>query len=244
MTGSISGEADLRHWLIDYLVTNIGCTPDEVDPDLSLADLGVSSRDAVVLSGELSELLGRTVSPIDFWEHPTINALAAYLAAPEPSPDSDAAVKRGARNSLDEPIAVVGMGCRFPGGISCPEALWDFLCERRSSISQVPPQRWQPFEGGPPEVAAALARTTRWGSFLPDIDAFDAEFFEISPSEADKMDPQQRLLLEVAWEALEPRGNPARHAAPLGNRSVCRGMPERIRCDGFRRSVAGRWLEQ
>lgn len=86
MTGSISGEADLRHWLIDYLVTNIGCTPDEVDPDLSLADLGVSSRDAVVLSGELSELLGRTVSPIDFWEHPTINALAAYLAAPEPSP--------------------------------------------------------------------------------------------------------------------------------------------------------------
>lgn len=161
MTGSISGEADLRHWLIDYLVTNIGCTPDEVDPDLSLADLGVSSRDAVVLSGELSELLGRTVSPIDFWEHPTINALAAYLAAPEPSPDSDAAVKRGARNSLDEPIAVVGMGCRFPGGISCPEALWDFLCERRSSISQVPPQRWQPFEGGPPEVAAALARTTR-----------------------------------------------------------------------------------
>nr|WP_265113764.1 AMP-binding protein [Mycobacterium tuberculosis] len=93
-----------------------------------------------------------------------MNALAAYLAAPEPSPDSDAAVKRGARNSLDEPIAVVGMGCRFPGGISCPEALWDFLCERRSSISQVPPQRWQPFEGGPPEVAAALARTTRWGS--------------------------------------------------------------------------------
>lgn len=244
MTGSISGEADLRHWLIDYLVTNIGCTPDEVDPDLSLADLGVSSRDAVVLSGELSELLGRTVSPIDFWEHPTINALAAYLAAPEPSPDSDAAVKRGARNSLDEPIAVVGMGCRFPGGISCPEALWDFLCERRSSISQVPPQRWQPFEGGPPEVAAALARTTRWGSFLPDIDAFDAEFFEISPSEADKMDPPATPAAGSGLGSVGARGNPARHAAPLGNRSVCRGMPERIRCDGFRRSVAGRWLEQ
>ncbi|WP_156781465.1 acyl carrier protein, partial [Mycobacterium gordonae] len=61
MTSGISGEADLRHWLVDYLVTNIGCRPDEVDPDLSLADLGVSSRDAVVLSGELTELLGRTV---------------------------------------------------------------------------------------------------------------------------------------------------------------------------------------
>ena len=128
----------MRHWLVDYLVTNIGCTPDEVDPDLSLADLGVGSRDAVVLSGELSELLGKTVSPIDFWEHPTINALAAYLTAPEPDPESDAALKRPARNSLEEPIAVIGMGCRFPGGISGPEALWQFLCERRCSIGRSP----------------------------------------------------------------------------------------------------------
>ncbi|OSC42380.1 polyketide synthase, partial [Mycobacterium decipiens] len=208
MTAGISNEADLRHWLVDYLVTNIGCPPDEVDPNLSLADLGVGSRDAVVLSGELSELLGKTVSPIDFWEHPTINALAAYLTAPEPDPESDAALRRGVRGSLDEPIAVIGMGCRFPGGISGPDALWEFLCERRSSIGQVPPERWEPFEGGSPEVAAALARTTRWGSFLPNIDAFDADFFEISPSEADKMDPQQRLLLEVAWEALEHAGIP------------------------------------
>jgi phthiocerol/phenolphthiocerol synthesis type-I polyketide synthase A len=208
MTFSIGGEADLRHWLVDYLVTNIGCTPDEVDPDLSLSDLGVSSREAIVLSGELSELLGRTVSPVEFWEHPTINALAAYLTAPEPDPESNAALKRPATNSLDEPIAVVGLGCRFPGGITGPEALWDFLSERGCSIGQVPPERWQPFENGSPEVAATLARTTRWGSFLSDIDAFDAEFFEISPSEADKMDPQQRLLLEVAWEALEHTGIP------------------------------------
>ncbi len=210
MTSSIGGEADLRHWLVDYLVTNIGCTPDEVDPDLSLADLGVSSREAVVLSGELSELLGKKVSPVDFWEHPTINALAAHLTAPEPDPESDAALNRSVRNSLDEPIAVIGIGCRFPGGISGPEALWQFLCGRGCSIGQVPPERWQPFDNGSPEVAAALARTTRWGSFLPDIDAFDAEFFEISPSEADKMDPQQRLLLEVAWEGLEHAGIPPR----------------------------------
>ncbi|PLV53059.1 hypothetical protein X011_08275, partial [Mycobacterium tuberculosis variant microti OV254] len=207
-SSSINGEADLRHWLVDYLVTNIGCTPDEVDPDLSLADLGVSSRESVVLSGELSELLGKPVSPIEFWEHPTINALAAYLTAPEPDPDSETAAKRPARNSLDEPIAVVGMGCRFPGGITGPETYWQFLLERGCTIGEVPAQRWQPFDTGTPEVAAALARTTRWGSFLPDIDAFDAEFFEISPSEADKMDPQQRLLLEVAWEALEHAGIP------------------------------------
>src|ERR1700684_4504888 len=102
MTSSnISGEADLRHWLGDYLVTNIGCMPDEVDPNLSLADLGVSSRDSVVLSGELSELLGKPVSPIEFWEHPTINALAAYLTAPDPDPEVDAVQNRPARTSLD-----------------------------------------------------------------------------------------------------------------------------------------------
>ena len=208
MTSSINDEADLRHWLVDYLVTNIGCTPDEVDPNLSLSDLGVGSRDAVVLSGELSELLGKTVSPIDFWEHPTINALAAYLTAPEPDSDSDAALNRSARGSLDEPIAVIGLGCRFPGGISGPDALWQFLCERRSSIGEVPRERWERFDDGSPETNAALASTTRWGSFLHDIDAFDAEFFEISPTEAAKMDPQQRLLLEVAWEALEHAGIP------------------------------------
>ncbi|WP_261900523.1 type I polyketide synthase, partial [Mycobacterium marinum] len=208
MTPSIGGEADLRHWLVDYLVTNIGCPPDEVDPNLSLADLGVSSRDAVVLSGELTELLGRTVSPIDFWEHPTINDLAAYLTAPEPSTGAEAAVSRTVRGSLEEPIAVVGMGCRFPGGISGPEALWQFLCDRKSSIGRVPDERWAQFDDGSPAVKALLARTTRWGSYLSDIDAFDADFFEISASEADKMDPQQRLLLEVAWEALEHAGIP------------------------------------
>ena len=208
MPVSIGGEADLRHWLFDYLVANIGCTPDEVDPDLSLADLGVSSRDAVVLSGELTELLGKTISPIDFWEHPTINALAAYLTAPAPDPESEKALKRPAQSSLEEPIAVIGMGCRFPGGISGPEALWQFLCDRRSAIGLIPDERWELFDDGSPEVKALLARTTRWGSFLHDIDAFDAEFFEISPSEADKMDPQQRLLLEVAWEALEHAGIP------------------------------------
>jgi phthiocerol/phenolphthiocerol synthesis type-I polyketide synthase A len=208
MTASIGDEADLRHWLVDYLVTNIGCTPGDVDPNLSLADLGVSSRDAVVLSGELTELLGKSVSPIDFWEHPTINALAAYLTAPEPDPGSDARLKHPARSSLEEPIAVIGMGCRFPGGITGPDELWQFLCDRGSTIGQVPEERWKLFDDGSPEVKALLARTTRWGSFLADIESFDAEFFEISPSEADKMDPQQRLLLEVAWEALEHAGIP------------------------------------
>ena len=73
-------EAALRRWLVDYLVTNVGCSPDEIDLDVPLNDLAVGSSDAVVLCGELSELLGRSVSPVEFWQQPTINALARFLS--------------------------------------------------------------------------------------------------------------------------------------------------------------------
>ena len=206
MTADFDEEA-LRHWLADYLVTNIGCSPDEIDFDVSVNDLGVGSRDAVVLSGELSELLGRPVSPVEFWQHPTIADLARFLSGSEPDADAEPVLDPD-WGSMDEPIAVIGLGCRFPGEITGPDALWQFLCEGRSAVEEVPPNRWAPFDDGSPAVAAALARTTRWGSFLTDIDAFDAEFFDISLREAAKMDPQQRLLLEVAWEALEHAGIP------------------------------------
>ena len=81
---------------------------------------------------------------------------------------------------MDEPIAVIGLGCRFPGDIAGPDSLWQFLSDGRSAVAEVPPDRWVPFDDGSPEAAAALAHTTRWGSFLDDIDGFDAEFFDIS----------------------------------------------------------------
>ncbi len=198
-------DADLRRWVVDYLITHIGCDAGEIDLDAAFSDLGIGSRDAVVMSGELAELVGRKVSPVELFQHPTINSLVEHLTTPE----SD--IEAGAAHSADgsyagEPIAVIGLGCRFPGGIAGPQAFWQFLCEGRSAVGEVPPDRWAPFDDGSPEVAAALSGTTRWGSFLADIDAFDAEFFEISPREAAKIDPQQRLLLEVAYEALEHAG--------------------------------------
>src|SRR5215204_1715335 len=207
MTSAFDEDA-VRHWLVDYLVTNVGCNPDEIDLDVPLNDLAVGSSDAVVLCGELSELLGRSVSPVEFWQQPTINALARFLSGSEPESAAEPIVSRH-RGSLDEPIAVIGLGCRFPGDIGGPESLWRFLCDGRSSVWEVPPGRWSLFDDGSPEAAAALSNTTRWGSFLTDIDGFDAEFFQTSPREAAKMDPQQRLLLEVAYEALEHAGIPA-----------------------------------
>ncbi|MDF0532546.1 SDR family NAD(P)-dependent oxidoreductase [Tsukamurella sp. 8F] len=195
---------ELRAWLVGYIVDRFGADPAVVDPSAPLTDLGVGSKDAVVLSGELGERLGRPVSPVEFWEHPTIDALAAYFtgAATESmtgTPDAPVA-------AADAPIAIVGLGCRLPGGIDGPDAFWDLLAEGRTAIGEVPPDRWAPWDDGSNEVAAALAGTTRWGGVLDDIAGFDAEHFDIGVREASRMDPQQRLVLEVAHDALEHAG--------------------------------------
>ena len=153
---------ELLQWLADYLVRTVGCDAAEVNPERSLKDLGMGSAEAVVLSGELAELLGRPVDPVEFWQHPNINALLDFLTG---SPEVTATGSSGSAESptLDEPIAVIGLGCRFPGNISSPEELWEFLSTGRSAVSEVPADRWAPFSGGSPDAATALAETTRWG---------------------------------------------------------------------------------
>ncbi|WP_172667238.1 type I polyketide synthase, partial [Mycobacterium tuberculosis] len=115
-----------------------------------------------------------------------------------------------AEKSSSEPIAVIGMGCRFPGGVNNPEQFWDLLCAGRSGIVRVPAQRWDAdaYYCDDHTVPGTICSTE--GGFLTSWqpDEFDAEFFSISPREAAAMDPQQRLLIEVAWEALEDAGVP------------------------------------
>jgi phthiocerol/phenolphthiocerol synthesis type-I polyketide synthase A len=203
-------EDAVRQWLVDYLVDTIGIAPEDIDCDAPLSDLAVGSADAVVLAGELSELVGRMVSPLEFWQYPTVNLMARFVTGGEVEPVFDAsavaAPAGGAAPVENDPIAVIGLGCRLPGGVHGPDEFWDFLAEGRSGVREVPAERWEWCEGGSPESAAALAATTRWGGFLDDLAEFDAEFFEVPPREADKMDPQQRLLLEVTHEALEHAG--------------------------------------
>src|SRR5262249_29234807 len=140
--------------------------------------------------------------------YPTVDALTGWLldeilAVLLPSaPRATASPQR----ALDEPIAILGMGCRFPGGVTDPESFWRLLDEGLDAITEVPRTRWDVDALYDPGPDAPGKMTTRWGGFVADIDRFDPAFFGISPREAAAMDPQQRLLLETSWEALERAG--------------------------------------
>ncbi len=105
-----------------------------------------------------------------------------------------------------EPLAIIGMGCRLPGGVSGPESFWEMLVEGRSGIVPVPEDRWNRERWHHENVEIPGKMITQWGGFIHDFDRFDAQFFGISPREALRMDPQQRWLLETTWESLEDAG--------------------------------------
>lgn len=192
--------------LLERVAARAGIPEERVDPDLPFEAYGFTSRDAVALSGDLQDLLDRDLSPTVLWEHPTPRRLLAHLTAGgAPAPDA----APGAPDAGD--VALVGLGCRLPGGVASADALWALLRDGGDVVTSVPDGRWDPYRQASPGHAAAVDRANRHGAYLADevVDAFDADFFGISPAEAAEMDPQQRILLEVAWEALEHAGLPA-----------------------------------
>ncbi len=192
----------IRSWLVSRLAERLKLSPESIDPRQSFVSYRLDSLAAVELSGELGEWLGRVVSPTLIYDYPSPDALACHLAGEKTDKQvAGSPVDEG----TDEGIAVIGIGCRFPGAHG-PEAFWELLRNGVDAIAEVPADRWDIDSYYDPTPGMPGKMSTRWGGFLEQVAHFDPLFFEISPREAERMDPQQRLLLEVSWEALENAG--------------------------------------
>ncbi|WP_308402165.1 type I polyketide synthase [Streptomyces shenzhenensis] len=180
-----------------------------VAADRPFAELGVTSVGAVELCAELRAATGLSVPASAVFDHPTPQALAAQLdregqgeAARPPAP-----ARPRPRRRADEPVAIIGMGCRFPGGVTSPEDLWRLVADERDVLGGFPDNRgWNLEELFAPAGDPGTSTEARESGFLHEAGEFDPAFFGISPREALAMDPQHRLLLETAWEAMERAG--------------------------------------
>ncbi|WP_372513960.1 acyl carrier protein, partial [Mycobacterium interjectum] len=174
-----------------------------IDPELTFQELGFDSVKATELLDRLKTVTELELPLTLAFDYPSPDELATHLSQLLGG-SSPAAAPAGAHARVDEPIAVVGMACRFPGGVNSAAALWDLVAGGIDALGEFPADRgWNLAELFDPDPDAVGKTYTRAGGFVADVAGFDADFFGISAREAQTMDPQQRLLLEVCWEALE-----------------------------------------
>ncbi len=192
-------------------------TPDAVDSDRTFQELGFGSLASVELCGRLSTATGMPLPDTLLYSYPTPTELARHLSGLLSTAGSEAQPVRGTRR--EEAVAIVGMGCRFPGGARSPEDVWRLVTEGTDAIGEFPANRGWDLAGlYDPDGKRPGTSYTRSGGFLYEADLFDPELFGIAPREATAMDPQQRLLLETSWEALERAGiaPDSLHGHPVG----------------------------
>ncbi|MDQ1537660.1 MAG: hypothetical protein QOE58_2053, partial [Actinomycetota bacterium] len=175
-----------------------------VGVDKGFRELGVDSLTAIEIRNRMVAATGLRLPASLVFDYPTPGALAGHLLGQLLGEQGDVAAAQRTVAVNDEPIAIVGMGCRFPGGVRTPEGLWDLVASGGDTVGALPADR-----GWDLDMLAGEGRgrsITGEGAFVDDVADFDAAFFGISPREALAMDPQQRLLLETSWEAIERAG--------------------------------------
>ncbi|HND32210.1 MAG TPA: beta-ketoacyl synthase N-terminal-like domain-containing protein, partial [Myxococcota bacterium] len=178
----------------------LGRSPAGIPADRPLGELGASSLQLVEFTERLEQRLGRPVPSTLPFDAPTLGEMAALLSGQRPPPGAPLPAAPG------ETLCIVGIGCRFPGGVTDLSSFEELLFSGREVVEEVPPSRWDVDTWYDPTPGTPGKINSRWGAWIHGIESFDADFFDFSPAEAPTVDPQERLLLETAWEALEQVG--------------------------------------